>query len=198
MCLGESLVRTGIMSNEALNEAISDFQAQIIAQETLVRAEIGNHPLAKGLLVTLDLTLRFFYRLGYAIHIVGRCDSAPDYVEYLFCSEQNFKKGNARYMAVGMSSIFFDSVAQSPGIHQRFDKPSPNATENMAQLMFNLNYMVCKKMKQLGMRVTHGAAFMDASAHGGATGVCVEMESLTGPMVLTYSDQPPGSVSFDM
>lgn len=188
--LGESLVRMGTISNQTLNEALTDFESQIAAQEKYIRDDIGHLPMAKELLITLDVTLRFFYRLGYALHVVGRCDASPDYVEHLFCSEQHFKKENARYMGVGMNSMLVDSIAQGPRIRERFDRPSSNALENMSQLMFNLNYIVCKRMKKLGIRVKHGAAFMETLTGDRIDGVCVEMESVTGPMVFTYGVRP--------
>lgn len=43
----------------------------------------------------------------------------------------------------------------------------------MAQLLFNPNYRMCKKIEYIGMRITHGAAFMSASR-------CLSLSRLPG------------------
>lgn len=184
--LGESLVRMGMISNESLNETLVDFEAQITSQEEHVRAEIGNLPVAKELLIILDVTLRFFYRLGYAIHIVGRSDTLPDYIEYLFCSEQNFKNQYTRYMCMGMSSVLVESIAQGANRRQKVDGPGSQEIENMSQLVFNLNYLICKVMKKLDIRVKHGDAFIGLPQRHPDRFVCIEMETVTSPMVIAY------------
>lgn len=196
MLLGESLVHMGAISDVALKEAANDFENNNAAREQQVRDELGHLPTARELLITLDVTLRFFYRLGYVIHLVGKCDTPPDYVEYLFCSEQRLEKEDARYMGVGMSGTLVVSIARSSKLREHFDRPSPDAMKNMSQLVFNLNYMACEKLQERGIQAKHGAAFLDEAIETATSGVCVEIETVAGPMVFAYSDKAPASMLY--
>lgn len=188
--LGESLVRLGTMNSQTLQEALVDFESQIVAQERSVREEINDFAMAKELLVTLDVTLRFFYRLGYAVRIVGFSDGPPDGFEHLYCSEQIFRKTGIGYMGVGMAGMLAESITHGPRIRERTDLHIKDAMEAMSQLIFNLNYQACKRMKQHGVRVRHGDAFVDAPERAGMNGVHLELETVTSPMVLAYGDRP--------
>lgn len=185
--LGESLVRMGAISNEALNEALRDFEIQIVAQEQHVREEIEHLPVARELLVILDVVLRYFYRLGHAVHIVGRSGATPDYVEYLFCAEHIVKKQKMRYMGLGMPGLLVESMAQGARLGERFHEPGANAMENMSELTFNLNYLVCKAMKDAGLRVKHGSVFVGFPPRISAQFICIDVETATSPMAITYS-----------
>lgn len=188
--LGESLIRLGTISHQSLHEALKDFETQIVSQEKQLREEISHLPVAKELFITLDITLRFFYRLGYAIRIVGMGGHLPDRIPHLYCSEQIFKNSGIGYMGVGMSSMLVESIGQGSTLSERPDGPDTDAMENTSQLIFNLNYLVCKEMKKRGIRVKHGAAFIGMPPSDHADGPCFEMETITSPMVLTYSDGP--------
>lgn len=188
--LGESLVRLGMISKQVLDEALRRFERQIVNQQIQVKEAISHLPSAKEMLVTLDVSLRFFYRLGYPVRIVGMADCIPERFEHLFCSEQVFKKAGTSYMGVGMTTMLLESILQRPGLRDRPDESDADTMENMSQLIFNLNYMICNQMKKLGIRVKHGAAFISMPSDNRVSGVCLEMETVTSPMVLAYGDQP--------
>lgn len=184
--LGESLVRLGTISQTVLNEALRDFEAQIISQERLVREEISHLSIATEALVTLDVTLRFFYRLGYAVRVVGSSSHLPGSFDYLYCSEQIFKKTGVGYMGLGMAAMLAESITHGPTIREQSREHARDAMEAMSQLIFNLNYMACNQMKKRGIRVKHGAAFIDLPENIGSRSVCLELETVTSPMVLAY------------
>lgn len=190
--LGESLVRLGTLSKEVLNRALADFQTHIVLQEKHVREQISHLPTAKAVLVTLDVTLRFFYRLGYALRIIGTGKHLPERFHHLYCSEQIFKRSGTGYMGVGMTAMLVESITQGSKLSERSKLSETNAMEDMSQLIFNLNYLACKQMKRQGIRVKHGFAFIDSPPSSCNNYICLEMETVTSPMVLTYDDRMPG------
>lgn len=182
--LGESLVRLGLISQAELDEALSDFEHQIVSLERRVREEVGRLSIANEALVTLDVLLRFFYRLGYPVRVVG--SGLPDAFEHVYCSEQKFKKVGTGYMGLGMGSMLADCIVHGPAIRERTGRDDPDAMEGMSQLVFNLNYQVCRRMKQSGIRVKHGDAYIAAPGGDHPSGVCLDLETVTSRMVFTY------------
>lgn len=189
--LGESLVRLGTLSRPALVAAVREFEAQIAGQEQRIRGELSHLPMAVALQTILDVTLRFFYRLGFPMHIVGHGRPLPDYVSQVFYAEQVFRKQGVQHLGLGMGGVLVESIAQGATRRDRFDGSSPGAVENMAQLLFNLNYMVCRKMSAAGMRVKHGAVVIGTAASSDTNVLCVDLVTVTNPLVLLYSPDPP-------
>ena len=192
--LGESLLRLGTISEECLGKAIKDFETQIISQENFVRERISHLPMAAELLITLGTTLRFFYRLGYAIRIIDIVENLPYGFQhlYFYCSEQHFKREGTRYVGLGMPHALVQSVVQESIRYDRFNASRADIMENMSQMIFNLNYLVCKEMKKSGIHVKHGIAFISMPSSDCSGGVCIEMETVTNSMIFAYRSKGKG------
>lgn len=185
--LGESLVRMGTISREILANALNRFETQIVAQEQHVRRQLSHHSAAREILITLDVTLRFFYRLGYAVRIVATDNRLPECIKHFFGCEQIFNRKHTGYMGVGMTGVLVKSIAQDARIRTGAAHPDMHAMENMSELVFNLNSLVCKEMKNRGLNVKHGAAFIGPPPGDCEARAWIEMETVMNPMALTYS-----------
>lgn len=175
--LGESLVRLGAINREALDKALDDLELRIVRQNRKVRDQFGHLPLAEEARVTLEVTLRFLYRLGYAARICGAGDGPPQRGEQLYCAEQIFRRRGTGRMGLRLDGALAGSLVRETGLA---------GVEAMSQLVFNLNYLVCRHMRRGGMRVRHGDACIEAPAANDGAGVCLAMETPAGSMFFTY------------
>lgn len=184
--LGESLVRLGTLDHETLNGAIGRFESQILAQDREVREVTSHLPASREILITLDVTLRFFYRLGYAIRVLAASEDRPEDVPHVFSCEQIFKRQRHGYMGIGMTGVLLKSIAQDAGRHRSSSPTDLGSMESMSQLIFNLNSVVCRRMKQEGIRVRLGAAFIGPPPAACQHNIWIAMETVTNPIALTY------------
>lgn len=151
--LGEALVRKGFLSPAILSRSLHDFEMQQRGNEQTFLETLSRHGRGSILKLCLDMTRSYLGRLGYATKCVCLSEVLPaESGTFAFYLEQTAGQ-DSHYLGIHLSRIGMRTLLGEEGegmtlVHQH---------EEIAQLLFNLNYIICEDLRKQGLSYKHGA-----------------------------------------
>ncbi len=179
--LGEALVRKGSVGAADLIHFVREFEKGIREKDAHFEQELARHPHGAILQLCLEITRNYLCRLGYATKSVGLTFELPvDSGRFSFYLEQ-LSGRSAQYLGIHLSNTGMNAIL---GEHYR-DMPLVQQLEEISQVLFNLNYIICEELRRKGHPFKHGAIQTHAPAT--ARHLNVRLVSFIDNLDLSYS-----------
>lgn len=179
--LGEALVRKGFLSAAELSRNLHEFEQGNRQSEKAFVEELARHPRGPMLKICLDLTRNYLERLGYGTKCVALSDTLPDEAErFVFYLEQSARQ-ERQYLGIHLSRTGMRMLLGEDG--SRMTRMQQH--DEVSQLLFNLNYIICDDFRKQGYIYKHGAV----QSHTPATPyhLSVHLESFIDNLDISYS-----------
>lgn len=158
--LGEAIVQVGLIDGEKVNKYLNEYTKEVRKQAIIFTQQLESIPVKDVLQHIIDITLKYFSRLGFLVKAdsVVKEDEMPDETQArVFFAGQIIDKVNYYYGLIfdedSLNSIMGFLVgdnARSLTVEEKYD--------NMDQIVFNINYIICKNLKKIGHKTKHCAA----------------------------------------
>ena len=183
--LGEALNRLGSMSLERLYVHLNNFRRKVQATEAWMRQKMEHLPqqdlVQQGFRVIED----YFYRLGYVLKVRDILQHPRENGIPLFLADQDFEGIGRALFGLRMSWDAVIMTAQGNGYCTGKPMDTEQDAETTAEVLHNLNYVVCEDLQRMGYSVKPGPVRRDAPAMY-KQAVEIEMHSLLGTVGLLY------------
>ena len=99
----------------------------------------------------------FFYNMGYATEVVSTdSEINPEDSHVHYATELNSLDDSKYYVGVSLSEEIVLGIAAQKNREFNLPYRASELYELFAQILFNLNYSICRKMNSLGRKVKHG------------------------------------------
>lgn len=150
--LGEALVRLGVVGKGDLLLYLKDFAEQVQARETIFERELAGHPLSQVIQLCLRITQEYLNRMGYITKRSMLDFQLPEPGVFSFFLEQTTPSGT-NYLGLHLTALGAQTLLGEQGR----DMGVARQHEEISQLLFNLNYIICQDLRKLGLGFKHGA-----------------------------------------
>lgn len=181
LLLGEALVRKGYLSAADLNLRLREFDGINRAKEAEFSEQLSRHPRGPILHLCLDITRSYLGRLGYATKCGNLTYLLPEGEKaFPFFLEQSAGP-EKQYLGIHLSRVGMRTMLGEEGGSMSLVEQH----DEISQLLFNLNYIICEDLRKQGFAFKHGAV----QSHPPDSGhhLCVRLSSFIDTLYITYS-----------
>jgi hypothetical protein len=155
--IGEALLRLGYMQAAPLHEHLENFRKLEKSRENELLSSIDAISKSTQVHTAVDLTRDLFYRLGYMIKATEVRFSVPtDMNGECFLATQKKKLGVIDYFGLLLSPELKNLLAQGNLCNPQTNVQRHDQLDTVAELIFNLNYMLCNELKEQGIKIKPG------------------------------------------
>lgn len=156
--LGMSLVNLGYMTVNTLVRHMDRFKQMIIGTNVCGELEDAGQLGSKFFLEeVINHHRNFLFNTGYATELVCVCkDYIGDGTKLNFATSLKLNKKQTYYVAVSIEKETLFNIAALKGEYHGLRPGAEALYETFGQILFNLNYCVCRKLRKNGLKFKHG------------------------------------------
>lgn len=157
--LGVSLVNLGYMTVNSLKTHLGRYKKQVLETDDLKEIEDSQQFATKLFRdEVINCHRNFLFNLGYSTELVSVSrDYCPDDDKINFATSLTLNRKTTCYVGI---SVEKDTMLNIAALKAREYMTTPSVGELyevFGQILFNLNYSVCRNLKNKGMKLKHGA-----------------------------------------
>jgi hypothetical protein len=184
--LGEALNRLGYVGLERLYLELNTFRRQVQAQEAWLRQKLEQLPQQDLVQRGFRLVEDYFYRLGYILKARDILATPGETGEQqVFLADQDFSGIGRALFGLRMPADAVSMTALGNGGCSDRPLEPDRESQIVAEVMHNLNYVVCEDLQRTGYSVKPGPVRTETPVMY-KQAVEIELHSLMGDMGLLY------------
>ena len=157
--LGVSLVNLGYMTMDSLKTHLSRFKQIIIEtndfNEIEESGQLGTKLFQKEV---INRHRGYFFNSGYATELVSvSTDYQQDEAKMNFATSLKLNRKVTYYVGISIEKDTLYNIAALKGQEYGITPGVGEMYEIFGQILFNLNYSICRNLKKSGLKLKHGA-----------------------------------------
>jgi len=184
--LGEAIIKAGLINGERVNKYLNDYSKEVRKQEIIFTQQLETIPVKDILYDIIDITVNYFSRLGVLVKadsVVVEDEMPDESLEHVFFSSQIIDKVNYHYGLIFDENSLNSIMDFLVGVNSR-SLTIEEKHDNMDQIVFNINYIICKRLRKNGHKTRHRAAGSLPSKRNRIA--VIKMKSIFLPFYMAY------------
>ena len=156
--LGEVLNRLGYIDVEKLNVFLNSFKHYLESEQNAALDKLNQFSHKDMLQNVSEVVRDYFYYQGYVFKVKDIQDCSDiDLNGPVFLADQEFNKTGRALFGLQMSEEAVKVIAQGNPLYSSKQQDQAQEFDTTAQVVYNLNFVLCEILQGLGYKVKPGA-----------------------------------------